>query len=130
MDREHRCVRLTDLPDEILVLILKKLNNVEVLYSSIGVNIRLDQIAIDSIFTEYLPLITRSSNGSINSLDDSMLDRFCTEILPRIHRKIKWLTLEPSYIERLFLTLDYPNLHSLSLFNIESGTALRLLAGK
>jgi hypothetical protein len=130
MDRVHRCVQLTDLPDEILVLILKKLNNVEVLYSSIGVNIRLDQIAIDPIFTEHLPLITRSSNGFINSLDDSMLDRFCTEILPRIHCNIKWLALEPSYIERLFLTLDYSNLHSLSLFNIERETAVRLFAGE
>jgi hypothetical protein len=130
MGREHRCVQLTDLPDEILVVILKKLKNVEVLYSSIGVNIRLDQVAIDPIFTEHLSLITRSSNGFINSLDDSMLDRFCTEILPRIHCKIKWLTLKLSYIERLFRTLDYPNLISLSLYNVESKTVIRLFAGK
>jgi hypothetical protein len=129
MDREQRCVQLTDLPDEILVLILKKLNNVEVLYSSIGVNIRLDQIAIDPIFTEHLALITRASNGFIASLDNSMFDRFCSEILPRIHCKIKWLTLEPSCIERLF-AFDYPNLHSLSLFNIERETAVRLFAGE
>ena len=62
---EHLCVRLTDIPDEILLLILNKLSNIEVLYSLIGVNIRLDKIANDPIFTDHLTLIKRSSNDVI-----------------------------------------------------------------
>lgn len=88
MNRVHRCVQRTDLPDGVLSLILKKLNNIEVLYSLIGVKKRLEEIASDPIFTEHLLLIARSFNHSI-------LDRFCTEILPRIHWKIKWLRVDP-----------------------------------
>ncbi|CAF1320368.1 unnamed protein product [Rotaria sordida] len=68
----------------------------------------------------------RSSNGIINSLDDSILERFCSYILPKIHYKIKWLDLEPLCMERILLVADYPNLHGLSLFNIERDTILRL----
>jgi len=127
---EYLCDQLTSVPDEILLLILNKLTNIEVLYSLIGVNVRLDKIASDPIFTEYLTLIKRSTNGIISSLDNSTLDRFCSEILPRIHRKIKWLNLEPLCMERILLAADYPNLHSLSLFNIHYETVVRLFVGK
>jgi hypothetical protein len=63
MNMEYLCDQLTSVPDEILLLILNKLTNIEVLYSLIGVNVRLDKIASDPIFTEYLTLITRSTNG-------------------------------------------------------------------
>ncbi|CAF0785418.1 unnamed protein product [Rotaria sp. Silwood1] len=68
----------------------------------------------------------RSSNGVINLLDDSILKRFYSEILPKIHYKIKWFDLEPLCKERILLAADYPNLHGLSLFNIERETILRL----
>jgi len=123
-------VKLTDIPDEMLLLILNKLTNIEVLYSLIGVNIRLDKIANDPLFTEHLSFMTRSSNGIINSLDNAMLNRFCSEILPRIHCKIKWLTLEPLCMERILLAADYPNLRVLSLFNIERETIVQLLGSK
>ena len=54
-----------------------------------------------------------------NSLDDSIFERFYSEILPKIHHKIKWFDLEPLSMERVLLAVDYPNLHGLSLFNIE-----------
>ncbi len=123
------CVQLTDLPNEILLLILKKLTRIEVLYSLIGVNLRLDQILKDPIFTEYLNLMKLSSNGAINPLDDSILDRFCSEILPEIHHKIKWLDLEPLSMENILFAADYPNLYSLSLFNIDYQVAVRLFGG-
>ncbi|CAF0765299.1 unnamed protein product [Rotaria sp. Silwood1] len=126
---EDLCVRLTDMPDEILLLILNKLTNIEVLYSLIGINIRLDKIVNDPIFTEHLTLMRRSSNGVINLLDDSILKRFYSEILPKIHYKIKWFDLEPLCMERILLAADYPNLHGLSLFNIERETILRLFDG-
>ncbi|CAF4569356.1 unnamed protein product, partial [Rotaria sp. Silwood2] len=94
------------------------------------VNTRLDKIASDPLFTEHLTFMTRLSNGFINSLDNSMLNHFCSVILPRIHCKIKWLTLEPLCVERVLLAADYPNLRVLSLFNIERETAVRLFGGK
>ncbi|CAF4289397.1 unnamed protein product, partial [Rotaria sordida] len=48
----------------------------------------------------------RSLNGIINSLDDSILKRFCSEILPKIHYKIKWLDLEPLCMEPILLVAD------------------------
>jgi hypothetical protein len=130
MDMKHLRIQLTDIPDEILLLILTKLSNIEVLYSLIGVNIRLDKIASDPIFTDHLSLLKRSSNGVTKSLDGSLFDRLYSEILPTIRLKIKWLDLEPLSMERVLLTVDYPNLHVLSLFNIERDLAVRLFGGK
>jgi hypothetical protein len=130
MHMENLCVRLTDIPDEILLMILNKLTNIEVLYSLAGINIRLDKIANDPLFTEHLSLIRRLSSNVISSLDDSILERFCSEILPKIHYKMKWLDLEPLCMERILVAADYPNLRGLSLFNIEYKTILRLFRGK
>jgi hypothetical protein len=130
MNMKHRHIQLTDISDEILLLILTKLSNIEVLYSLIGVDVRLEKIASDPIFTSHLPLLKRSSNGVIKSLDDPILDRLYSEILPTIHHKIRWLDLEPLSMERVLLTVDYPNLHVLSLFNIEGDLAVRLFDGK
>ena len=127
MDMKHL---LTDIPNEILLLILTKLSNIEVLYSLIGVNTQLDKIASDPIFTDHLPLLKCSSNGATKSLDYSILDRLYSEILPTIHHKIRWLDLEPLSMERVLLAVDYPNLHVLSLFNIERDIAVRLFGGK
>ncbi|CAF4937950.1 unnamed protein product, partial [Rotaria sp. Silwood2] len=55
---EHSSIQLNDLPDEIIIIILKKLHNSEVLYSLIGVNKRLHRIANDSIFTSNLTFIS------------------------------------------------------------------------
>ncbi|UJR30027.1 hypothetical protein I4U23_017572 [Adineta vaga] len=54
---EYLCVRLENLSDEILVIILQKLNNCDVLYSFIGLNKRFDKILYDRIFTRNLSLI-------------------------------------------------------------------------
>lgn len=61
----HSSVELNDLPDEILMIILKKLFNVQVLYSVIDVNKRLHTIVHEPIFTNCLKLMTCVSGGSI-----------------------------------------------------------------
>lgn len=124
------CVQLTDLSDEILLLILKNLTKIEVLYSLRDVNKRLDSITGDSIFTEHLTLMTHSSNGINSTLDNSMLDRFCTQILPKIHSKIKWLNLDPESMGRILSTAEYANLHGLTVCNIERETDLCVFDGK
>ncbi len=47
MNIESSCV---DLPDEILLIIFKKLNNVSLLYSLLSINKRLDKVLQDNIF--------------------------------------------------------------------------------
>ena len=122
-------IQLLDLPDELIVMILKKLNNIEVLHSLMGINRRLDGILFDSIFTRNLTLVRRSDK-EISPLADEMLERFCLEILPKIHEKIECLTVEPLSMERIFLIDNYPNLFKLGLVNISWEELLRLLDGK
>ncbi|CAF3894576.1 unnamed protein product [Rotaria magnacalcarata] len=112
---KHSTIQLGDLPDEILMLILKNMCQVDVLYSLIDVNQRLTTIVHDPIFTNHLTLLKHLSDGSICSLTDSMLNQFCSQILPKINHKIKCLHLESSSMERILLATNYPSLDGLSL---------------
>jgi len=127
---EHLLVELNDLPDEILMIIFKKLNNHSLLYSLIGINKRLNTIVRDPIFTSHLTLVRRSSYDSIYPLSELKLDRFCLQILPEIPYQIKRLDLESSCMERILLATNYPNLHELGLFDIDIETARSLFVGK
>ncbi|CAF4750005.1 unnamed protein product, partial [Rotaria sp. Silwood2] len=121
---EHLSTELNDLPDEILMIILKKLFNTEVLYSLIDVNKRLNTIVRDPIFTSHLTLMRCFSDNSNYPLPDPILDRFCLQILPSIHHKIKWVNLESSSMKRILHATNYPNLYGLGLFDIEIETAI------
>ncbi|CAF4394902.1 unnamed protein product, partial [Rotaria magnacalcarata] len=117
---------LIDLPDEVLLLILKNLDNIEVLYLIIDLNKRFNKLVHDSIFTNHLTMIRCSSNGSFDRLDEQIHDRFCSQILPSIHHNIKWLDVECSSMEDVLLCTSYPNLSGLGLHNIEKNIALCL----
>ncbi|CAF3280027.1 unnamed protein product, partial [Rotaria sp. Silwood2] len=108
---EDLSIKLSDLPNEILIFILRKLYDVEVLYSLIGVNKRLNTIAYDSIFTTHLTLYFLDK--FIYPLPASMLNRFCLQILPKIHHRVKWLNVESTSMERILLATNYPNLNGL-----------------
>ncbi|CAF1049691.1 unnamed protein product [Adineta steineri] len=124
---KHLFVELNDLPDEILLNILKKLDNVEVLNSLIGINKRFNRIVHDPIFTSYLSLMKYSSNNSVHyALPDSILDQCCLQILPSIHHKINWLDLELTSIERILLATNYSNLNRLGLYNIDIDKAISI----
>ncbi|CAF1226607.1 unnamed protein product [Rotaria sordida] len=113
---EHLSIQLNDLPDEIIIFILRKLYDAEVLYSLIGVNKRLSTITNDSIFTSHLTL-TYFSDDFHYPLPDPMVDRFCSKILHEIHHKIKWLNLESTSIQRILRATNYPNLYGLGLYD-------------
>ncbi|CAF4567501.1 unnamed protein product [Rotaria sp. Silwood2] len=119
---EHSMIQLDDLPDEILMMIFKNMCQVDVLYSLIDANQRLNTIVHDSIFTDHLILLEHLSDGFICSLTDSILDHFCSQILPKINHKIKRLDLESSSMERILSATNYPSLHELSLYNINLNT--------
>jgi hypothetical protein len=128
---QSSCVELNDLPDEILLMIFKKLNNLEVFYSFQGVNNRLNRIIYDPILTSHLNFLTWSSNKLINRFSSNIiLDRFCLQILPEICTKIKWLDLESSSMKHILRAADYPNLDSLALYNIDEESAQCLFTGK
>jgi hypothetical protein len=126
---EYWFIQLNDLPDEILIIILKNLFNVEFLYSLIGVNDRLNTIVDDFIFTIHLTLMRYFSDDCIHRLSDTILEKFSLQILPSIHHKIKWLKLESLSMERILLATNYPNLCELSLYNISIEKALSIFIG-
>jgi hypothetical protein len=123
-------VELNDLPDEILLIIFKKLDNLELLYSIQGINERLNKIIYDPIFTSRLNFLTWSYNKFINKISSNViLDRFCLQILPEISMKIKWFNLDSS-MKHILRAAHYPNLYKLGLYNIEHKTAKSLFTGK
>lgn len=120
-------VQLIDLPDEILILIFKNLKNVDVLYSLMDVNTRLNEIIYDPIFTSEITLMKSFDQASVQH--DLLLDRFCSQIIPKIHHNIKYLQLESTSMERILLAVDYPNLSQLDIF-IKDKKHITHLSGK
>ncbi|CAF3884373.1 unnamed protein product [Rotaria sp. Silwood1] len=121
-------IHLVDLPNEVLFMILKRLDNINVLYSLMGtINKQFDIVLQDNIFTNTLNMISKSAtedDDDICSIDDRILDRFCIDILPKIHHNVKHLILESMSMERILLAGNYPNLTSLKLFNFGQNIAL------
>jgi hypothetical protein len=123
-------VHLLDLPNEILLIILKKLDNIDVLYSLSGINNqRLDSLAQEKIFTNVLNLVSASMNN-IYSIPPLIFHRFCYDILPRVHHNVKCLVLDSSSMERILLAADYPNLCELKLFNSNQDILSSYFTGK
>ncbi|CAF3049737.1 unnamed protein product, partial [Rotaria sp. Silwood2] len=123
-------VDFSDLPNEILLNILKKLDNIGVLYSLFGViDERFDSLLQDDIFTNTLNLLTNSADNN-SSLVDPMLDRFCIDILPRIHCNVKHLILESTSMGRIFLTGTFPHVTRLHVFNFGQHIALNYFANE
>jgi len=121
-------VRLLDLPDEILLIILKKLSNIDVLYSLLNINNeRLDILAQEKIFSSILNFV---SLDPISSIDRFKLDRFCIDILPRIHENVKYFILKPDLMKHILLASDYPNLTKIKLFNFKKEFVLHYFASK
>jgi hypothetical protein len=128
---ESLSIELNDLPDEILLIIFGKLDNLDILYSFHGVNKRLNVIIRDSIFTSSLNFVEWSSNKFCNKFSSNIiLNRFCLQILPDISIKIQWFYLESSSAKSILRAADYPNLYGLGLYNLRKRTARRLFTGK
>ncbi|UJR09955.1 hypothetical protein I4U23_014178 [Adineta vaga] len=92
-------IQLDYLPDEVLLNILKKLDNNQVLYSLMNTNERLNNFLHDSTFTSHLSLMDCSSDNSMKPLSITILERFYSQILPKIHHKIQWFNVEMSSME-------------------------------
>ena len=124
-------VELNDLPDEILLIILEKLEHVDVLYSLHGLNKRLNQILHDPRLTSSLTFVKWLPKKFLSKFSSNlMLNRFCLEILPDVSIQIKCLYLESSCMKLILRAADYPNLYELGLYDMKEKTARRLFNGK
>jgi hypothetical protein len=73
---------IEDLPDELLIMIWNKLNNLDVFYSFMGVNKRFDKLVRDVSYTRSIQLVDKDSNHNYCSLSDTLLDRLCFYLFP------------------------------------------------
>ncbi|CAF3412730.1 unnamed protein product [Rotaria socialis] len=119
-------VNILNLCDEILLIIFNKLNKIDVLYALIGANRKLDSFARDTIFTGSVDLVTISLNEVNDSRNKTIFDRFCFDIVPRIHHNIESLTLDPLSIDRIDRIENYFKLHKLTLMNLQLEMASRI----
>ena len=117
-------ITLLDLPNEILLMILKKLDVIDVLHSfSDTNNKRLDMLVNNNVFPDELNFVKAS-------ITDQMLDRLCTYILPSKHHCIRKMILESRSMERILRAGDYPNLTSVELFNFGHKIACDYFTGE
>jgi hypothetical protein len=115
-------MNLLTLPNEILLIILKKLDNMDVIYSLLGNRIeRLELLAQDEIFTNTLNFV---------STNDSIIDRFSMSILPRIQSNIKYLIVDGMTMSHVLFATDYPNLTKLKIFKFNQDIVSRYFTGK
>ena len=110
-------VSILDLSEEVLLCIFNKLNNIDLFYSLLDINPRLDEVVCDITFTQAVDLTTLSNEGD-DSRSNAVADRFYTHILPRIRNNVKSLTVQASFLQRVLRTISYPNLHKLTLVNL------------
>ena len=120
---------MMNLPDEIMLAICSKMDTIDVLYSFIDVNERLNRLARDRIFTQSIELIEKDDDGKTRSLPDIVLDRFCLQILPEIHTLVESLAVESRVVERSLSVGHYPRLTNLTLLNIDENFASRHFTG-
>ncbi len=125
----HRAVQLLDLPDEVLLIILKKLTCVHTLYSLEGTNKRLDAMVVSRCNTNIIDLATHLVDNDVYFTSDTILSRFCSHTLPRIRHNVKSFILEGIHVERVLLACEYSNLHNLNIINFDADFARRYLTG-
>jgi hypothetical protein len=122
-------MNILDLPDEMLFIIFKKMNMVDVLYSLVDVNQRFHRLVLDSLYISHLNLTNKTLLNGKSPIANQFLNRICEKILPRIHHKINKLTVQPLSMKCILLPINYPQLHSLSLVNFKQKVLLQHLTG-
>jgi hypothetical protein len=125
-------LNILDLPDEVLLIILKKLNTIDLLHSLVDVNRRFDRLVLDSLYIldlDMTDIMTINSLYDQTSIDPQILPRICEKILPWIHHQIQKLTSEQYSMKQILLAANYPQLYSLSLINFQEEILYQYLTG-
>jgi hypothetical protein len=127
-------LNILDLPNEILFMIVNKLNISHVVYSLFDVDERFTQIVLDPL---YILNIRNLDMTIINmksffdytfTIDDQVFNIIYRKILPQISDHMNKLTIEQHSMKRIF-AFDYPQLYSLSLVNCEEEILFQYLRG-
>ena len=108
-------MHLLHLPGELILYILGKINVVDALFRLNGIDERLDKYLFDSLYVRELDFTRRISHDETGSMDEFVIDRVVTTVLPRINEKITKLTIESAAVDRVLGAVKYPNVVSLSL---------------
>ena len=123
-------MRLLDLPNEILMKILQNLSNMDVLYSLSGISDeRLNLLVQSEIFANTLNFVSNDSHMT-SSINTSILDRYCIDILPQIQHNVRHLIVEVGNMDRILFAGEYPNLIKLKIFNLNEDILSPYLTGK
>ncbi|CAF4802882.1 unnamed protein product [Rotaria socialis] len=124
---------ILDLPDEILLVILNKLNTTDVFHSLVDVNQQFDRLAFDYLYVRNIDMtdtmIINSLYDQISSIDTKILSKICEKVLPRIHHQVYKLTIEQYSMQHIILAANYPQHYSLSLINFQEEILYQYLTG-
>jgi hypothetical protein len=118
ISNKNHDLNLLNLPNEILIIIFNKLNMVDIFYSLVNVNQRFNQIIFDPFYIRALNLTSMTMKSFFNrtiSIENNILDKICSNILPGICHYVNELIIEQNLMERIFDTFNFPQLYSLSL---------------
>jgi hypothetical protein len=115
---------MLNLPDELLLMILNKLNTIS-LICLFNIHPHLNELILMELCQ--LNLFMTSTNG-INPIEDNIIVKFFMEILPQIHQRIQYVNIQSTLLEKIFLIHDYPNLKGMEFFNVTEQIAVYLFS--
>ena len=124
-------VNILDLPNEILLFILNKLKTIDVLYSLVDINKRFNRLIFNSLHIRNLDTTNMVMKSYFNrnfSMDKNVILRISEKILPRIFHQLNELIVEQNSLKHI-LTVNYPQLDSLSLVNFQKEILFQYLTG-
>ena len=101
---------------------------VDVLYSFVDANERFDRLVFDPFYIHNLDMTIKPMCNGNSSIDNKIVDRICEKILPRICHQVEKLIVESHSMKRI-LTVNFPQLYSLSLVNFQEEILLQYLTG-
>ncbi|CAF1590981.1 unnamed protein product [Rotaria sordida] len=104
---------LNNLPNEILVKMLKYLSHYDILYSFYDINERFNSIIKNYFLKNNLTLII--NNDSLISFDNKILESVY-EIIPMIENNIKCINIDSLIIENIIDRANYPNLKQVTIY--------------
>jgi hypothetical protein len=106
-------MNIIDLPDEILLSIMNKLNNIDVLYSLVDVNQRFDRLTLHSLYFRHLDFLVSSFHDVCEPQKYyQIINRICQNISPRFHHQMNELTLEHISMKHVLHTFNFSHIHS------------------
>lgn len=129
----NNSVNILNLPNEILFIIVNKLNMVDVLYSLVDITQRFNQLIFDVFYIRNLNMTSMTMKSYFDrnySIDNQVLQKICKNILPRISHQINELIVEQYSMERVFYNMNYPHLHSLTLLDFPEEVLIKHITSK